>query len=425
MRNVKIQTSLYDKFFRLFYKQYQVLKKGDKFGRWTITGNIEIRKIGIKKRINRKYYECICQCGKITWIRKYALKNKKTRSCGCLKKKDLTGLKFGRLTVIEECGRSENRHILWLCKCICGKNKVIKSPSLIFGKTKSCGCLSKELTSERSIIDLTGQRFERLVVIKENGRTQGKQVLWLCKCDCGNETIIIGSSLKNGQTKSCGCYQKERTSKRKKKNILGQRFGHLIAIKESGIDNFGKISWLCKCDCGNETTVVGSSLRIGVTKSCGCLYKTGKTQLQSRKGYFWEDLVKKYVDLYRFKGYKQHKRLDNNKLPDLISDDNQIIIESKLHDYIRSIENDVENYQDHCKKLIFTCMERKRNDWQFDFYDSPKVEFWYPRDMLEWIPESEHERFLQEIEDIRNMKDLNSKNLLEIISYNLDVNISV
>lgn len=60
-------------------------------------------------------------------------------------------------------------------------------------------------------IDLTGQRFGRLVVLEEAGRKNGK-VTWLCQCQCEEETIIIvhGNSLRKGVTKSCGCFNKER-----------------------------------------------------------------------------------------------------------------------------------------------------------------------------------------------------------------------
>lgn len=62
-------------------------------------------------------------------------------------------------------------------------------------------------------IDLTGQRFGRLVVIRENGRSKNKKVLWLCQCDCGNQCTVPGDRLKRGDTKSCGCYRRENTGK--------------------------------------------------------------------------------------------------------------------------------------------------------------------------------------------------------------------
>lgn len=58
-------------------------------------------------------------------------------------------------------------------------------------------------------IDLTGQRFGRLVVNKHVGKNKHGKYIWLCKCDCGKEKVVIGSNLKNGNTKSCGCITKE------------------------------------------------------------------------------------------------------------------------------------------------------------------------------------------------------------------------
>jgi len=59
---------------------------------------------------------------------------------------------------------------------------------------------------------------------------------------------------------------------RKRLELIGQKFGRLTVIKFSHIDKSGHTYWKCKCDCGNETIVQGSSLKNGNTKSCGCLY---------------------------------------------------------------------------------------------------------------------------------------------------------
>lgn len=59
------------------------------------------------------------------------------------------------------------------------------------------------------IKDLTGQRFGRLVVVSENGRDKIQNVLWLCRCDCGNMVTVRGSMLRAGRSKSCGCFRKE------------------------------------------------------------------------------------------------------------------------------------------------------------------------------------------------------------------------
>lgn len=61
--------------------------------------------------------------------------------------------------------------------------------------------------------DLSGQKFNRLTVISFNGIYRNKsgktRAMWKCKCDCGKETIVDGSHLQTGHTKSCGCYLKE------------------------------------------------------------------------------------------------------------------------------------------------------------------------------------------------------------------------
>ena len=62
-------------------------------------------------------------------------------------------------------------------------------------------------------LDLTNQRFGRLIALKDVGRDKKKSVLWLCTCDCGNETTVNADSLRSGNTKSCGCYHKIKTRK--------------------------------------------------------------------------------------------------------------------------------------------------------------------------------------------------------------------
>ena len=53
-------------------------------------------------------------------------------------------------------------------------------------------------------INLVGKKFNRLTVVKEAGRDDRQQVLWLCKCDCGKETNVTTYRLNKGKTKSCG-----------------------------------------------------------------------------------------------------------------------------------------------------------------------------------------------------------------------------
>ena len=69
--------------------------------------------------------------------------------------------------------------------------------------------------------DLTGQRFGGLTVVKRDGTYVSPDGLtttpkWLCKCECGNETVVIGRNLKDGRTRSCGCLRKEIRKARKR-----------------------------------------------------------------------------------------------------------------------------------------------------------------------------------------------------------------
>lgn len=62
-----------------------------------------------------------------------------------------------------------------------------------------------------NFIDLTGQEFGRLIVIKRISNSKRGRTRWLCRCSCGGETIVYGCHLRDGHTKSCGCFKKETT----------------------------------------------------------------------------------------------------------------------------------------------------------------------------------------------------------------------
>lgn len=68
--------------------------------------------------------------------------------------------------------------------------------------------------------DLKNKRFGRLTVVDYLGNNKYGKALWLCKCDCGNTKIIVGSSLTNNMTYSCGCYNREEARKRRTKHNL-------------------------------------------------------------------------------------------------------------------------------------------------------------------------------------------------------------
>ena len=105
------------------------------------------------------------------------------------------------LKQVEKPLKNKTNGIYWLCKCKCGKEKVIFEQTLSQGKSKSCGCSRHK--------DLTGQRFGNLMVIKRNNRIRRgyTESAWLCKCSCGNECVVSECHLidKKSPTQSCGC----------------------------------------------------------------------------------------------------------------------------------------------------------------------------------------------------------------------------
>lgn len=63
-----------------------------------------------------------------------------------------------------------------------------------------------------AFIDLSGKRFGRLLVLRQDGRTKSGQIKWLCRCDCGQEKAPRSGDLRSGDTTSCGCTRDDRTA---------------------------------------------------------------------------------------------------------------------------------------------------------------------------------------------------------------------
>ena len=123
-------------------------------------------------------------------------------------------------------------------------------------------------------IDLTGQKFGRLTVIRLGGRQNGR-IHWLCRCDCGNEVNVAANHLKNNHTKSCGCHKRDAVSKRKLHELKGKKFGRLTVVRRSKSIK-GHTMWECVCECGKIAIVDGGHLRDGHTQSCGCFHDEGR-----------------------------------------------------------------------------------------------------------------------------------------------------
>lgn len=171
------------------------------------------------------------------------------------------------------------------------------------------------------IIDLTNQKFNKLTVLYRNGSKGGKAV-WHCKCNCGKECDVIGQYLRNNHTQSCGCLQKEKTSKIAQNNsidLTNKKFNLLIAIEPTERRSGSCIVWKCKCECGNITYVASSDLTHNKVKSCGCIGKSiGEIKIKSileknnilfKQEQAFSDLTSQYHGFlrYDFAIYKNNK----------------------------------------------------------------------------------------------------------------------
>lgn len=143
-------------------------------------------------------------------------------------RKDLTGMRFGKLTVTSEnpepyISPKGIKFRRWNCKCDCGKELTVLQNALTAKKngTVSCGCSRQEVLMD----DLAGRRFGSLLVVKKakmpKRGTNGLVTGWLCKCDCGKEKIYSAKDLKGG-LQSCGCLFPEFARK-----TVAEKVGHV------------------------------------------------------------------------------------------------------------------------------------------------------------------------------------------------------
>ena len=218
-----------------------------------------------------RMFICQCDCGNEKVFRYGSLLSGWINSWGCTRfpKKplvDLTGRKFGRLTVVSEAERfirkSGAKVRRWNCICECGRITIVLHNNLTSPHgVRSCGCSTGHFGK-----DLTGNRYGRLTVLSQATpyfRSNGyAERTWLCRCDCGRETIIKEWNLISGHTRSCGCLKYDQ--------IKDHKYGLLTPVSRAPSQG-GMRYWNCKCDCGNEIIVSEDDLFWGSVTDCGCL----------------------------------------------------------------------------------------------------------------------------------------------------------
>ena len=161
----------------------------------------------MKKR-RRALFHCN-QCNK-TFESDIAEVNRGKRGCHCSRILDLTGQKFGKLTVLSFEGIDKNRQSLWKVKCSCEKETefIVNCNSLTTGNTSSCGCNGSEIRIKRAEKEMIGKTFGKLTVLERvPGKRKEDNFVWKCECSCDNHTIVEVDtrSLTDFRKTSCGC----------------------------------------------------------------------------------------------------------------------------------------------------------------------------------------------------------------------------
>lgn len=208
------------------------------------------------------------------------------------KNKDLTGQRFGNLTVINRNTDpivGKKKYIKWNCLCDCGNMTTAKTEDLNSGKKISCVQCSRKRVGEKRVNKIIGHRYGHLTVdeIMPNYNNSGR-TYYRCSCDCGATDVIKSHSTlicNSSEFTSCGCSRKEAAIAYKSEDVTGKRFGRLIAIKMRW--EFSPIKVDCVCDCGNHITVSKADLKSGHTQSCGCLQseRAGESNYIDLNGY--------------------------------------------------------------------------------------------------------------------------------------------
>lgn len=121
----------------------------------------------------------------------------------------------------------------------------------------------RDMSCGKCCDDLTGKRYGSLVAIRKIGQDGKNNSIWEVQCDCGKSKDVCARNFKNGTTTSCGSC---------KFNLLNKKFGSLSVIEKFGSNVDAQIVWGVRCDCGRLTTARTRDLTNGHKKTCGKCY---------------------------------------------------------------------------------------------------------------------------------------------------------
>lgn len=181
---------------------------------------------------------------------------------------NLIGQRFGRLQVTGIAGVDSRRNRLYRCQCDCGGTVDVATAILRLGRKQSCGCMERENKDSKRTAIKIGDRFGRIVVTGISKRTQNGGLAFSVKCDCGKEKSCTPNHIRAMKFPSCGCWGSKKGGEKIRRDLTGNRYGKLVAIRLENQDSPKR--WVCQCDCGKKKVAPTTSLISGRTVSCGC-----------------------------------------------------------------------------------------------------------------------------------------------------------
>lgn len=220
------------------------------------------------------------------------------------KYKHLISTQINDWTILDILAPSDNHHTYVMAQCHCGTIKKVRLSYIIHNRTKDCGCGHRKRLQEAHF-----KKYEHLIGTKINGWTvldiispteQCDKGHALCECECGTVKEVNLSYLIQGKSKDCGCGRKETLRKTFTKNLVGKRFGKLVARELLEESKNSRRQYLCDCDCGNKIIVPSLSLVQHHTSSCGCILS------------YWNMYIGQFLNKHNIENTPEYSvRIDN------------------------------------------------------------------------------------------------------------------
>ena len=199
---------------------------------------------------------------------------------GVIKMIDLVGNRYGKLVVMNEeqpiVWRNGKKSRRFKCLCDCGKTTIVSFSAIVYGFTKSCGCLKGKSNRRRVIPGMYGSGSLSETVEGGSPGCDDKPAPRVhSENESGNIKPAVYEKLRSGGVISVSCDPRDIGKKEKHHNLIGNRYGMLTVVGKAektrpDMSNHLRF-WECVCDCGNRSVVFQGNLLTGATRSCGCI----------------------------------------------------------------------------------------------------------------------------------------------------------